>query len=118
MSRTLLLLAAGASCACAAAVVEDAPLVDADSAAPVIATLQLRDRELTVASTASGVRYGVSDSSGTRSQLTLDELEALAPELADIVRSASARAGFGVDARLDASVVSGSEPALWAGRMR
>jgi hypothetical protein len=126
MTRIMLLLAAGALCACAAAL-DDAPVAEPDDAAPVIATLQLRDRSLSIASTTAGVRYGVTDSSGTRAQLTLEELAVLAPELAELARSASARAGlgldarlgFGLDARLDANAGSGSEPGVgWAGRAR
>jgi len=122
MTKSVLLLAGGALCACAAAV-EDAPVAEPDDAAPVIATLQLRDHQLTIASTTVGVRYSVTDSSGTRSQLTLEELAAFAPELAELVRSASARAGLRfVDARLDArlgNVGAGSEPGVgWAGRVR
>lgn len=126
MTRIMLLLSGGALCACAGAV-DDAPVAEPDEAAPVIATLQLRDRQLTIASTSVGVRYNVTDSSGTRAQLTLEELAVLAPELAELARSASARAGlgldarlgFGLDARLDDRAGSGTEPGIgWAGRAR
>jgi hypothetical protein len=130
MTRSMLLLTGGALCACAAAV-EDAPIAEASDAAPVIGTLQLRDRELMIASTAVGVRYSVSDSGGTRAHLTLEELAAFAPELAELARAASARAGLGIDARLgigarlehgfgaEHGAGAGSEPALgWAGRAR
>lgn len=104
MIRILSVLAGSAVLACAAAV-EDAPVVEPEEVAPVIATLELRDRRLTVASTSSGVRYDVTDAGGTRAHLTIEQLEAVAPELAELVRSASARSA------LDASVGIG-----WAGR--
>ena len=106
-------LFAGALLSCAAAV-QDAPVAEPDATAPVIAILLLRDRELSIASTSVGVRYDLKDESGTRSQLTLEELEAFAPELAELVRSARA----GLDARLDAQVGVGSAGVGWAGRAR
>jgi hypothetical protein len=116
MTRITFLLAGSALLACAA-VVEDAPLAEPHEAGPVVATLELRDRQLTIASTGDGVRYDVTDASGTRPHLTLEQLEAFAPELAAIVRSASARHGLGLDARLDASVGNGSASGVgWAGR--
>jgi hypothetical protein len=108
MTRTSFLLAGSALLACAGAV-EDAPIAEPNEAAPVVATLQLRDRQLTIASTPNGVRYDVVDAGGMRSHLTLEQLEAFAPELAELVRSAAAARGL--DARLDASAGM-----VWAGR--
>jgi hypothetical protein len=84
---------------------------------PVVATLLLRDRRLTISSTPSGVRYEVADAVSTRSQLSLEELEAFAPELGELVRTASARRQPALDARLDPlpparAVADG----VWAGR--
>jgi hypothetical protein len=101
--------------ACAAAVGESA-LADPPVAAPVIATLQLRDQQLTISATSSGIRYDVAEPSGIRSQLTLDELEAFAPELAELVRTASARLGSGPDARLDTAAATDPGVVPWAGR--
>ncbi len=108
MIRTSLLFAGSVLLACAG-VVEDALIAEPSDVAPVVATLELRDQRLTIASSANGVRYDVADAGGTRSHLTLEQLEAFAPELAELVRSASA--AHGLDARLDASAGM-----VWAGR--
>jgi hypothetical protein len=115
MVRIALSIACVLFSACAASVGESA-LADPPLAAPVIATLQLRDRQLTISSTSSGIRYDVAEPSGIRSQLTLDELEAFAPELAELVRTASARLGSEPDARLDARPAMDPGVVPWAGR--
>jgi hypothetical protein len=78
----------------------------------VVVTLQARDAEVTLSSTASGVRYSVRDGQGgLQAALTLDELRALDPHLYELVRSATARAVLGGDGQgaeggvLDASLV-------------
>jgi hypothetical protein len=71
-----------------------------------------------MSSTSGGVRYDVADATGrVHSQLTLEELEALAPELGALVRSASAQRQPGLDARVDGSSRQ-QRPAdiVWSGR--
>jgi hypothetical protein len=83
----------------------------------VVATLQLRDGELTISSTSSGVRYDVADNTGRiRSQLTLAELEAFAPELGALVRSASVQRKPGLDARIDRPTQQQPVDIVWGGR--
>jgi hypothetical protein len=91
--------------AACAGVVEDRVVPETPEGRPVVATLHLRDRELTISSTGSGVRYDVKDGSGklVQSQLTLDELAVIAPELAEVVRSAAVRADLTPGQYLDAS---------------
>ncbi len=119
MLRLVFLLASGVSflSACAG-VVEDSAATAPSGSAPVVATFQLRDGELTISSTSSGVRYDVADDTGRiRSQLTLEELDAFAPELGALVRSASARRQPGLDARVDGPIRQ-QQPAdvVWGGR--
>jgi hypothetical protein len=80
---------------CSASVSEPAPLHDA-TGAPLIATLRLRDSVLRIAassSSAGGLRYEVQDASGEwHADLTIEELERMAPELSEVARSASAGA--------------------------
>jgi hypothetical protein len=128
--RTYSGLFASAALACSASVNEPPPQ-DA-AGAPVIVHLQSRGGELTVTSSAGGVRYGVRDRAGnTFAQLTLEELERSYPELSQMARSAVAAApGAGIfpagaegmavgacclDARVEPSSASGSE-ALQGGR--
>ena len=118
MLRLAFLLVSGASFlgACAGAV-EDSPVTALSAPAPVVATLQLRDGELTISSTSRGVRYDVADDTGRiRSQLTLEELEAFAPELGELVRSASARRQPGLDARVDRPLQQQPADIVWGGR--
>jgi hypothetical protein len=82
-------LFASAALACSASV-NEAPPQDA-TGAPVIVHLQSRGGELTLTSSAGGVRYGVRDRAGnTFAQLTLEELDRSYPELSQIARSAVA----------------------------
>lgn len=108
MSRSSWSIASVALLAACASVVEDRVVPETPEGRPVVATLQLRDRELTISSTGSGVRYDVKDASGllVQSQLTLDELAEIAPELAEVVRSAAVRADLGPGQYFDASRAS------------
>ena len=105
--------------ACAGAT-EEGPIAEApEEPGPVIAIFELRDRKLTISSSSgasdqrgSGVRYEVTDAVGqTYSQLTLEELEAVAPELAKLVRSGTA--SHSLDARLESTAPGAT---LWGGR--
>ena len=95
--------------ACSASL-DDAPILQDATGAPVIATLRLRDGSLTITSTELGVRYGLRDAAGHwQANLTLDQLEQSNPDLHELIRSAVARSAVGsavgepyIDARLDA----------------
>lgn len=72
----------------------------ADAEDHVVVTLRARDGELTLTSTARGVRYSVRDvQGGIQPSLTLDELQALEPHLYELVRRATASAALGSPAK-------------------
>lgn len=71
----------------------------------VIGHIELRDRSVTVRSTAAGLRYTIRAANGTvlHRDLTLDQLQARAPHAAEVMRTGWARQtrpGVQVDAAL------------------
>lgn len=79
----------------------EAPASEGTPESPVLATLQFRDAELALTSTANGVRYSVRDNVGRRrANLTLAELQAYDPELYRLAHGATARVRAPLEGRL------------------
>jgi hypothetical protein len=104
-----------ASCA---AGLNEAPLVDDDADAPVVAILHTRDRELTITGGTKGMRYSLVDADGELEEdLTLEQLAERDPDLFELVKSAMARSN--VTPKLDARIIpEGSKGGLSADRNR
>jgi hypothetical protein len=74
----------------------ETPLETAHVEERAVVTLQARDAEVTISSTARGVRYSVRDDRGvSESALTLQQLQALDPHLFELVQQATASRWFG-----------------------
>jgi hypothetical protein len=112
MFKGYALIAVTALLVSCAGVVNENAFLEEPGESPVIGTLQLRDRGLTITSTEEGVRYRITDGLDTSALLTVEELEARAPELAEVIQSATAARQLRLNGRVEEQLAPASRAGL------